>query len=131
MQARERPEAHSHPHAQFGRQLDHGGDERPPLEVGLGPDQVKDVLPVEVVAATQLEHGPGEALRHAVHDARHRPAGALVDQRLTVEGGDELGRCRGEQCGDGSGRSETGVDPALEGDDEDRMVEAALVECRS
>ena len=50
-------------------------------------------------------------------------AGPLVDERLGVEGGDHRGRGAGQQVGDGRRGAHAGVDPALEGDDQDRPVQ--------
>ena len=86
------PDDHADP--ELARQRHHRGHERRPAEVGLGPDQVADVGAGAVGAHPHLDDGPGEALVDAVGDVHHGTAGALVDEGLAVEGGDELGRRR-------------------------------------
>src|SRR5207302_4882788 len=49
-------------------------------------------------------------------------AGALVDEIVAVEGGQQLGRDGPEQGGGGRPCTEAGVDPALEADHEDGPI---------
>ncbi len=56
------------------------------MEVGLGPDEIQHVGPSVVVAVPDHRVGPGEVGRDAVDDVGDRPACALVQEVLAVEG---------------------------------------------
>ena len=101
----------------------HRVDERGPPEVRLGADQVTDVGADPVGAHPHLDDRPREPLVDPVGDVHHRTPGPLVDERLAVEGGDELGRVGRQQRGDGAVGAKPGVDPSLERHDQDGAVE--------
>src|SRR5665213_928556 len=98
-------------------------DEVAPVKVGLGSDEKEHVRAVTVAAVTQLNLGPGQLGRDAVDDARERAAGALIDEVLGVERGENLSRDGFEQRRDGGAGGNTRVDPALEANHEHGLAE--------
>ena len=105
---------------------DHGVGEGPPVEVGLGPDEIQHVGPRGVLPVPDDGLGPGQLGRHAVDDVGHRPAGPLVEEVLAVEGDQGRRGALPQQRGDGGGGAQPGVDPPLERDDQDGPVERGL-----
>ena len=109
-------------------ETDHEPQELEPVEVRLGTDQEEQVEAPRVRAVAKLDLGPAQRGRHAVDDAGHRPSGALVQEVLAVEGGDQVGVGDLEQCRDRGRGAEARIDPSFEGDDEDGVGERRLVD---
>ena len=84
-----------------------------PVEVRLGTDQEEQVEAPRVRAVAKLDLGPAQLGRHAVDDAGHRPSGALVQEVLAVEGGDQVGVGDLEQCRDRGRGAEARIAMAL------------------
>lgn len=116
---------HHESDAELCRQRHHGIDERGPAEVRLGPDQVTDVGTVAIGSGPQLDDRPREPFVHPVGDVHDRSPGTLIDERFSVEGGDQLGRIGRQQRGDGAVCPQTGVDPSVEGHHQHGTVQVA------
>ena len=97
-----------------------------PVEIGLGADEEEQVAARLVRTLPHHRARPGELGRDAVDDARDRPPRPLVEEVLAVEGDEGLGVPALQQRGDGRRRAESGVDPALERHDQERVPENRL-----
>ncbi len=98
------------------------------MKVRLGTDEEEDVRAITVTPESELDLGPGQLGRDPVDDASDRSPCPLVDEVLGVEGRQHLGVDRVEEGADGVTRTETGIDPSLEGDDEDGLTELGVRE---
>ena len=101
-------------------ELGHVPLELAPAVVGLGAGEHEEVALADPGRADD-ELGPDEAARAAVDDLEGRAPGAVVEDRVRVEGRDHPAAL-GEMAGrDGGGAP--GIDPAVERDDDRGRVE--------
>jgi hypothetical protein len=119
------PEHLHHPEAAAG--LDHLVAERPPAEVGLGPDQQQGVPLPGGRGHQQLGRRPGHLLDGAAGQPDHRPPGPEVDQLVGVEGGQDGGVPARAQEHGGRLSGQTGVGPAVEVEDQERVAQRRQV----
>ena len=101
-----------HPHRH--RQVGDRADELLPAVVGLGPVQEQDVLALVVLEEVQNQFGHLRAQVAVRGEGQHGPAGAVVDERVRVEGRQAVGGQGHEQLLDGQRARVPGVHGAVE-----------------
>ena len=114
------PETNDQPGAEVEGEIDHRVRERTPRVIGLGPDQKQKVVARPISGRSQVDTGPAEAGVHAVDQMHDRPAGAVVEELVGVEGGHRRHGQALQQCRGGVGGGVAGVDPALEAEHQNR-----------
>ena len=120
----DRPEADPLGDAQTVGELDDGVGHGPPAIVRLRADEHEEVA-VGDAGPADHELGPGQLGEPAVDDLERGTAGAVVEERVRVEGRDDRGLA-GDLLERGRGRR-TGIDPAVERGEEGRGDEVARV----
>ena len=129
MRSRERIRAQ--PDDESRAELDCEGDdlfgELLPERVGLVPEEQQHVAARVVLRRVELDAGPRERGVHAVAQVHDRTARSIVEEPIGVEGRDRRRAQVGDERLGRRGRTEAGIDPAFERDDEDRRVEIGTV----
>ena len=120
----DRPEADPLGDAEPMGEVDDRVGDGAPAVVGLRADEHEEVA-VGDAGPAEDELGPGQLREPAVDDLERRAAGAVVEERVGVEGGDDR-RLAGDLLERRRGRR-AGVHPAVEGGEEGRGDEVAGV----
>ena len=118
------PEADPLGDAEAVGELDDGVGHGPPAVVRLRADEHEEVA-VGDAGPADHELGPGQLGEPAVDDLERGPAGAVVEERVRVEGRDDRGLA-GDLLERGRGRG-AGIDPAVERGEDGRGDEVARV----
>ena len=99
------------------------GGELAPTQIRLRPRQDEKAAARAVGPPAQGDLRPGQADVDPVLDPHDGAPGPLVEEQVGVEGGQHLGGRVGQQPVGGGDAAETGVDPALETEDQQRPLE--------